>query len=416
VAEPDSPTVHGREFFTAVTVAEALAGFRPERRTAVEVVPSAEALGRVPASAITAMTDLPGFVRSTVDGYAVRAADTFGASEGLPSYLDVIGGVRMGAVADVEVVPGTAITIPTGGALPRGADAVVMVEHTQRTMPGTIEVVRPVAAGDGIVRADEDVAAGATLMPSGRPLRSQDLGLLAAAGVTEVAVHARPRVAVLSTGDEVVPPDTAELAPGQVRDATASALAGLVTTAGGVAEVRGIVPDDAGALDSAVRSAMTDSDLVVVSAGSSVGARDETAGVIAGLGKPGIVFHGLAVKPGKPTLLAECDGVPIIGLPGNPLSALVVFRLVGVPLVWRLAGCDTLPSEPTTSAQLGRPIASAAGRLDVVQVRLEAGVAEPLAGASALLSLLTAADGYVVVPEPETGLDAGTEVTVTLYR
>lgn len=414
--EGGSPTVPGREFFTAVTVTDALARLRAVRRTTVERIASAEALGRVPAAEVTAPHDLPGFARSTVDGYAVRAADTFGASEGLPSYLDVTGEVRMGEIPDIEVAPGRAVTMPTGGALPSGADAVVMVEHTQSTMPGTIEVVRPVAAGDGIVRADEDVAVGAVLVPAGRPLRPQDLGVLATAGVTTVEAYARPRVAILSTGDEVVPPDTAVLAPGQVRDATASALAGLVTSAGGVAEPRGIVADDAAALEAAMRSAMEACDLVVVSAGSSVGARDETAGVIAGLGSPGIVVHGLSVKPGKPTLLAECDGVPIVGLPGNPLSALVVFRLIGVPLVWRLAGCDDPPPEPTTSARLGRPIASAGGRLDVVQVRLDGGAAEPLLGASALLSLLTSADGYVMVPEPETGLDAGTEVTVTLYR
>ena len=415
-ADPTSPTIRGREFFTAITVGEALASFRPSRRTPAEPVASAEARGRVPTADITATGDLPGFSRSTVDGYAVRAADTFGASEGLPGYLDVIGSVRMGAAPDVEVVAGAAVTIPTGGALPAGADAVVMVEHTQVTMPGTIEVVRPVAAGDGVVRADEDVAAGTVIVPSGRPLRPQDLGLLAAAGVTEVTVHARPRVAVLSTGDEVVSPDTAELGPGQVRDATASALAGLIAAAGGIADLRGIVPDDPGALEEAMRSAMAVSDLVIVSAGSSVGARDETAGVVAGLGEPGIQVHGLAVKPGKPTLLAECDGVPIVGLPGNPLSALVVFRLVGVPLVWQLAGCPAPPAEPTTSARLSRQVASAAGRLDVVQVRLEGEVAEPLEGASALLSLLTQADGYVVVPEPQTGLDAGAHVTVTLYR
>ena len=419
--EASSPTVEGREFFTTMTVAEALERFRPERRTTVEPVAaaaSAEALGRVPVDDVVAPSNLPGFARSTVDGYAVRAADTFGASEGLPSYLDVVGAVTMGEVPDLEVPPGGAVTMPTGGALPRGADAVVMVEHTQVTMPGAVEVVRPVAAGDGVVRADEDVASGAVLVPAGRPLRAQDLGVLAAAGVMSVEVRARPRVVVLSTGDEVVPPDTAMLVPGQVRDATASALAGLITSAGGVADLRGIVPDDAGALDAAMRAALADGvDLVVVSAGSSVGARDETAGVVAALGEPGIVVHGLAVKPGKPTLLAECDGVPVIGLPGNPLSALVVFRLVGVPLVWRLAGCERPPAVPTTRAALGRPVASAAGRLDVVQVRVdENGVAHPLLGASALLSLLTRADGYVVIPEPETGLTQGTEVEVTLYR
>jgi molybdopterin molybdotransferase len=289
-----------------------------------------------------------------------------------------------------------------------------MVEYTAATMPGTIEVTRPVAPGAGLVRADEDVAAGATLISAGRPLRSAELGLLAAAGVGAVAVHARPRVAIISTGDEVVPPTTTVLAAGQVRDATASALAGLVTEAGGEPVLAGIVPDDRGALEGVLREALTGADLVVISAGSSVGARDETAGAVAALGT--IWCHGLALKPGKPTLLAECGDVPLIGLPGNPLSALVVFRLIGVPLVWRLAGCDVTPPEPTTRARLSRDLASATGRLDVVQVSVRDGVAEPLFGPSALLSVLTRADGYLVVPEPATGLDAGSEVEVTLYR
>src|ERR671936_2676158 len=183
------------------------------------------AAGRVPAEAIRAPASLPGFARATVDGYAVRAADTFGASEGLPSYLEVAGAVAMGRAPDVAVASGRAVAVPTGAVLPSGADAVVMVEHTQEAMPGTIEVVRPAAPGDGTVRADEDAAAGAELAPGGRPLRPQDLGLLAAAGVTELEVHARPRVAIVSTGDEVVDPATVELAAGQVRDACAVALA-----------------------------------------------------------------------------------------------------------------------------------------------------------------------------------------------
>ncbi|GEL19685.1 molybdenum cofactor synthesis domain-containing protein [Pseudonocardia asaccharolytica] len=404
----------GREFFTARTVSEALAGFRPARRTPVRAVPLAAALHRVPAADVLAPDPLPGFVRSTVDGFAVRAADTYGASEGLPSYLDLLGAVRMGEAPAVTVAPGGCVAVPTGGVLPAGADAVVMIEYTAETMPGTIEVTRPVAPGGGLVRADEDVAAGAALAPAGRPLRAPDLGLLAAAGVTEVPVHARPRVAIVSTGDEVVPPDTAELAPGQVRDATASALAGLVTDAGGEPEVAGIVTDDPGALETKLRTVLPAADLVVVSAGSSVGTRDETADAVAALGT--LWCHGLAIKPGKPTLLADCGGIPVVGLPGNPLSALVVFRLVGVPLVWRLAGCEAPPPEPSTRAVLSRNLASAAGRLDVVQVRVRDGVAEPLFGPSALLSVLAHADGYLVVPEPATGLDAGCEVEVTLYR
>jgi molybdopterin molybdotransferase len=406
--------VSGREFFTARTVADARAGFRPACRTDIETVPLAEALHRVPADVVSSPTALPGFVRSTVDGFAVRAVDTFGASDGLPSYLDLLGAVRMGAAPDVAVRPGSCVAVPTGAALPDGADAVVMVEYTAETMPGTIEVTRPVAAGAGLVRADEDVVAGGPLVPGGRPLRPAELGLLAAAGVTSVPVHKRPRVAIVSTGDEVVPPETATLGPAQVRDATASALAGLVADAGGIPVYAGIVADERGALEKTLAAVLDDSDLVVVSAGSSVGIRDETTAAVSALGT--VWCHGLAIKPGKPTLLAECRGVPVVGLPGNPVSALVVFRLVGVPLVWSLAGCTSEPPEPATRARLSRNLASAAGRLDVVQVRVQDGVAEPLFGPSALLSVLTRADGYVVVPEPATGLDSGADIEVILYR
>jgi molybdopterin molybdotransferase len=408
------PATH-REFFAVRTIAETLAGFRPARRTAVETVALADAHGRVPADPVHAPHDLPGFARSTVDGYAVRAADTYGASEGLPSYLDVTSAVAMGRAPEVAVGPGTAALMPTGGVIPEGADAVVMVEHTAETMDGTIEVVRPVAPGDGLVRADEDARAGAQLLPAGRRLRPQDLGLLAAAGVTEVRVHARPRVAIVSTGDEVVPPETAALERGHVRDASALALAALVRDAGGDPDLRGIVADDHDALAAVLRDAVAACDVVVVSAASSDGARDETAAVVAGLGEPGIWTHGIALRPGKPTLLADCGGVPVIGLPGNPRSALVVFRLVGMPVVRLVGGITDAPPEPSVRARLERDVPSAAGRLDVVQVAVRDGVARPLFGASALLSVLTAADGYVVVPDDATGLPAGSEVDVTLY-
>ncbi len=414
--ETDAATPAAREFFSTRTVAEALAGFRPERRTPPETVPVTGALHRVPAAPVTAPHALPGFARSTVDGYAVRAADTYGVSEGLPGYLRVAGAVRMGAEPDVTVGPGTVASMPTGGVLPTGADAVVMIEYTQQAMADTIEVVRPVAPGEGIVRADEDAAAGAELVPRGRPLRAQDLAMLAAAGVTGVTVHARPAVTVFSTGDEVVPPATAVLRPGQVRDASAAALAAMVAEAGGEPVHGGIVPDDRQALESAVRAALAGSDLIVISAGSSVGARDETAGVVRRLGPPGIWCHGLAIRPGKPTLLADCGGVPVIGLPGNPRSALVVFRLIGMPLVRLVGGCTVPPPEPAVRARLARDLASATGRLDVVQVGVHDGIATPIFGLSALLSVLTAADGYVIIPEEATGLDAGAEVEVTLYR
>jgi molybdopterin molybdotransferase len=405
-----------REFFAVRTVSEALAGFRPARRTAVERLALEDALGRVPAEPVVAADALPGFARATVDGFAVRAADTYGASEGLPSYLDLAGQARMGRPPELEVRPGTAVAIATGAPLPPGADAVVMVEHTQAALPELIEVLRPAAPGDGTVLPGEDAAEGAELVPAGRPLRAQDLGMLAAAGLVEVTVYARPRVTLVSTGDELVPHATAELETGQVRDAISPALAALVRDAGGEPAFAGIVPDDRDALAATLGRALPDSDVLVVSAGSSVGARDETAAAIASLGEPGIWCHGLSFKPGKPTLLADAGGVPVIGLPGNPRSALVVFRLIGRPIVRMVGGCTDPPPEPTARARLERDLPSAAGRLDVVQVRLRDGLATPLFGSSSLLSVMTGADGYLVVPEPATGLAAGSEVDVVLYR
>jgi molybdopterin molybdotransferase len=404
------------EFFTTRTVSDALAGFRPGRRTGTEIVPLAGALRRVPAGPVTAPHPLPGFARSTVDGYAVRAADTYGVSEGLPGYLTVTGAVRMGAAPDAAVMLGTAVAMPTGGAIPEGADAVVMVEYTADTMPGTIEVVRPVAPGENIVRADEDVRPGDEIAVAGRALRPADLGMLAAAGVTFVTAHRKPVVTIFSTGDEVVPPQMAELKPGQVRDATAPALGALVADAGGEPVLGGIVPDEVGLLEQALRDALPVSDVLVISAGSSVGTRDETANAVARLGPPGIWCHGLAIKPGKPTLLAECDGVPVIGLPGNPRSALVVFRLLGMPVIRLVGGCTAPPPLPSTRARLSRDLASATGRLDVVQVTVADGVATPLFGVSALLSVLARADGYIMIGEEKTGLDAGSEVNVVLYE
>ena len=405
----------GREFFTVRTVSEALAEFRPSHRTPVETVPLAQAGGRVPTAPMAAPEALPGFDRSSVDGYAVRARDTFGASEGIPAYLRVIGAVQMGASAQDEVVAQTAVAIPTGGMLPAGADAVVMIEHTQEAMTGTVEVVRPVAPGDNVVRRDEDAAPGAPLVSPGRPLRAQDVAMLAAAGVTQIAVHAAPRVTILATGDEVVTPDTRALAPGQVRDALSTSIGVLVREAGGVPAPAAIIPDDRETLQTALIEAVATSDCVVICAGSSVGGRDETAAAVAALPDSEIWCHGLAIKPGKPTLLARSREIPIIGLPGNPRSALVIFRTIGMPLLRRIGGWIVDPRPGSIRARLSRDLPSAAGRLDIVQVRLHDDEAEPIFGPSALLSVLTAADGYVIVPEDANGLSAGDDVAVIPY-
>ncbi len=407
----------GREFFTARTVAEALAEFRPPHRTATEIVALEDAAGRIPAAEIRAGEALPGFDRSSVDGYAVRAQDTFGASESIPAYLTLAGSVAMGVPAEVTLLAHSAIAVPTGGALPEGADAVVMIEYTEEAMAGTIEVVRPVAPGEGIVRADEDIAAGQAAVAPGAPLRAQDIALLAALGITELEVHARPAVTILATGDELVAPDAGPVAPGQVRDALGSSVGALVREAGGRPRRPQIVRDDPGDLQKALAQALGHSDMVVICAGSSVGTRDETAAAVAAVPGTEIWCHGLAIKPGKPTLLASGNGIPIIGLPGNPRSALVVFRLVGMALVRRAGGWTTEHHGASTLRRLSRDLPSAAGRLDVVQVRLSGQEeAEPIFGPSALLSVLTSADGYVVVPDDANGLSGGEIIEVFLYR
>jgi molybdopterin molybdotransferase len=406
----------GREFFTAKTVAEALAGFRPAHRTATETVVLDDAAGRVPAADVLAGEALPGFDRSSVDGYAVRAQDTFGASESIPAYLTLAGSVAMGAPAGIGLPAHSAIAVPTGGALPDGADAVVMIEYTQGAMAGSIEVVRPVAPGEGIVRADEDLAPGRAAVRAGAPLRAQDIAMLAALGIPELEVHTRPLVMILATGDELIAPDGGPVGPGQVRDALSSSVGALVREAGGRTQPAQIVGDDPGLLHDALGRSLANSDVVVICAGSSVGARDETAAAVAALPGAEIWCHGLAIKPGKPTLLAARNGIPIIGLPGNPRSALVVFRLIGMPLVRRTGGWTADHPAPSTPRRLSRDLPSAAGRLDVVQVRISGEEAAPIFGPSALLSVLTSADGYVIVPEDANGLSAGEPVEVFLYR
>ena len=323
----------------------------------------------------------------------------------------------MGAEPDVTVGPGAAVSMPTGGVLPPGADAVVMIEYTQQVMPGTVEVVRPVAPGEGVVRADEDAAAGGRTRPGG-PAAARPGPGHAGRGRRHHGDRARP-----AAGDHLLHrrrggaagDGDAAPGPGQGRDRGRAGRPGRPRRAASP-RCPASSPTTAQALEAALRGALPASDLIVISAGSSVGTRGRDRGRGGRARRAGIWCHGIAVKPGKPTLLAECDGVPVIGLPGNPRSALVVFRLIGVPLVRLAGGCTAPPPEPAVRARLARDLASAAGRLDVVQVTVADGVATPVFGLSALLSVLTAADGYVIVPEEATGLDAGTEVDVTLYR
>ena len=380
-----------------------------------ETVALVFASDRVLAANVYAEETLPAFARSTMDGFAVRAADTHGASESSPAYLEVIGEVLMGTVPSLVVAPGTAARIHTGAMLPTGADAVVMVEQTNAN-GGQIEVLVSVSSGEDVLAIGEDIVRGAEAVRAGRRLRPADIGALAALGCECVVVRRRPRVAILSTGDEVVPVDAQpELA--QVRDINGVTLAALVRRAGGEPLSFGIVRDDADELETRARAALAGADALVLSAGSSVSARDLTARVVERLGAPGILVHGIAIKPGKPTVLAVCDGKPVIGLPGNPASALVVALRMLVPLVRHLAGEDVGVAAQTRAAILRENVASRPGREDYVPVKLLAdasGVvhATPIFGASNLIFTLVRADALLVIPLDRSGLAAGEHVSV----
>ncbi len=405
-----------REFFHVVSLEEALDQCQRFVAVPAETVDLVTALDRVLAADVVAEQDLPGFRRSTVDGYAVAAASTFGAAESQPALLEVVGSIEMGQAAAVAVGPGQAARIATGGMLPDGADAVVMVEHTEVIDGADIEVVRTVAPHQNVIQPTDDAAAGETLIRAGTRLRAQEIGLLAALGRPTVAVHRRPVVAIVSTGDEVIPIDAAP-APGQIRDVNSHSLAAMVHAAGGVAEPLGIVADDYDALAEAARAALARADMVLLSGGSSVGARDHTIDVIRALPDAELLVHGVAIKPGKPTILAAVGGKPFWGLPGHVASAMVVFQMLCRPCLDRLTGV-TAPSSPLGSvpARLSRNLASVHGRLDVVRVRLERRAGElwavPVLGKSGLLRTLVEADGVIEIARDTEGLEAGTEVEV----
>lgn len=407
------------EFFTVRTPPDALDLFRrhytPQVR--IERIPTAGALDRVLAETLVSSQDLPEFSRSTVDGYAVLAADTYGASSSLPAFLSVVGEVPMGQASAVEIGVGQTALVHTGGMIPQGADAVVMIENTQRVDDQSIEVLRPVAEGENVIQVGEDIRRGDSVLDPGHQLRPQDIGGLMALGMTEVAVAVPPRVGILSTGDEVVPPDRTP-GPGQVRDINSYALASLVTRAGGEPVRHGIVADNRAALEEAVSHAHAECDIVVLSAGSSVSYRDLSVEVIASLGRPGVLAHGLSVRPGKPTIVAVCDGVPVFGLPGNPVSAMVIFDLVVTPTI-RAALGTTAPPKQQVQARLARNIASVTGREDYVQVRLEEREGEqwavPVLGKSNLIYTLVNADGTVQIPLDSNGVSEGEWVIVQLH-
>jgi len=377
---------------------------------AAERLATPMALGRVTSSAVLASAPMPSFARSEVDGYAVRARDTYGASAALPAYLRLIGEVPMGSPAPAAVALGQAAEIHTGGQIPEGSDAVVMLEDTQISRDQEIEILKPVSFGENVLRVGEDVQPGQVLLPSGQLLRPQDVGGLMGAGILTVEVVRRPRLALVATGDEIIPPDR-EPSVGQVRDVNSYVLQAMVKESGGDPVGYGIVPDEYQVLKLLCQQALMECDGLVISAGSSVSARDMTAGVIAEISRPGIIAHGIALKPGKPTLVALHEGKPILGLPGNPVSAAVVARLLLIPAMSRQLGRSDLPGRPTQRLRITRNLDSQAGREDFVPCRVvQRGAeewADPVFGKSNLIFTLVRANGLLVIPADANGVAQG---------
>ncbi|MCX6053944.1 MAG: molybdopterin-binding protein [Chloroflexi bacterium] len=389
----------------------------PKIAPGFEMLQTEQALGRILHAPVIAREYLPAFTRSTVDGYAVQAQDTYGAADSLPAYLKNIGEVPMGAEPGFWIGKGQTALIHTGGMLPRGADAVVMLELTQGLDNGIIEIYRPVSTNENILVKGEDANPGDVLLQRGIRIRPEEIGSLLALGKTTVAVTKLSKVGILSSGDEVIRPgDIPRI--GQVRDINTGSLAALVRWSGGIPRAYPIVPDDPDLLELAVRKAYSENDMVVITAGSSASIRDLTAEVINRLGKPGVLVHGINVRPGKPTILAVCAGKPLIGLPGNPISALVIARIFVKPLVERLSGLSQDRPEAMIQALLLSKLPSQSGREEYYPVTLARSgrhwTAQPIFYKSNLIFNLVQADGLLNIPAEITGYSANDLVDVIL--
>ncbi len=385
-----------------------------------ETVALSAALSRVLAADVIAPVDAPPFDRSNVDGFAVRAADTAGASDGAPKRFTLNAEViACGVAPAIEVMPGTATAIATGGVIPRGADAVVMIEHTELIEDGAapgIELRRTAASGQFISYAGSDIARGETLLRRGTPIGSREIGMLAACGFAGIEVVRRPRVAVLSTGDELVEPGR-PLRPGGVYDSNGAIIAAAITEAGGEPVPFGVFPDEELALELAMRSAHDSCDMVVLSGGTSKGAGDLSHRIVSRLGSPGILVHGVALKPGKPLCLAVIGDKPLIVLPGFPTSAIFTFHAYVAPVIRARAGLP-LEAARTIAARVPVRIASELGREEFVLVSLVAGadgpIAFPTGKGSGAVTAFSQADGFLSIDALASALDAGSSAEVTL--
>jgi molybdopterin molybdotransferase len=382
-----------------------------------ETVPLEKAFSRILSRDIISPEDVPGFHRSSMDGYAVRAKDTFGATESLPAMLEVKGEVIMGQVPTEVVGPGQAVKISTGGMLPEGADGVVMVEHSHELDENTIEVSRAISPLEHVILPDDDFKGGSPVLEKGKWLRPQDVGVMAGIGFSEVPVYRRPRVVIISTGDEVIPIDQRP-EPGQVRDINTYTLSAFCWQSGAEPIALGLCKDNFDELRAGVEKGLREADTVWISGGSSVGTRDMTLKVFEAFQDVELLVHGISISPGKPTIIARVGSKATFGLPGHTASAMVVAEIFLYPFLSRLSGRRDFsePLHEEVEAELSRNIESASGREDYIRVRLKEKegrlIAEPIFGKSGLISTLVEADGLVRVERNTEGLYEGERVKV----
>ncbi|MGE5379684.1 MAG: gephyrin-like molybdotransferase Glp [Methylocystaceae bacterium] len=399
------------DFFKVVSLSEGQNLLKRVLPPGVEQVSLIDAVGRVLAGPVVSREELPGFSRSSVDGYAVAANDTYGATEGIPAFLQNLGYIAIGQVPANSIHLGECMYIPTGGMLPEGADSVVMLEYTELLGEDTVLTSRPVGPGENVIYRGEDIKSGEEVYPAGYCLRPQDIGVLSAIGIKSVEVKAPLRVGIISSGDEVVPPDE-QPGPAQVRDINGYVLTSACLSQGAIANFYGIVGDDFAKLKSAISQAVAENDLVLMSGGSSVGFKDMSLKAMLELPAARLLFHGLAVKPGKPTLAVQCDNKLVVGLPGHPVSAYIMYDVLVRPLL------DSRPRLAVTAKLLAN-LPSAAGRDDLIRVMLyedtQGLTASPVWGKSGLMRIMTRADGYVHIPPHQQGIPSGETVTVQLF-
>lgn len=373
-----------------------------------EEVDILEAAGRTLAADVCSGIQVPAFNRSTVDGYGIAAQDSHGATETIPSILDLDGEIKMGEFSERTIASGQAVYIPTGGMVPQGATGVVMIEHTEKMDERTLLIYKPVAEGENMVYAGDDIQKGEVVLQKGRKIGAEAVGVLAALGIPKVLVYQRPSVYLISTGDEIIGIEE-ELKMGQIRDINSYALQILVEQAGGRVSGRALVRDDEGLLRAEVATGLALSDLVLLSGGSSVGTRDYTDKVIHSFGGRGVLAHGLSIKPGKPTIIGECEGKLVLGLPGHPVSSIVVFKALVEDFLLKLLGNQRI--KPSVMAVMDYNFPSSPGKetYQMVKLREEDGryFATPTHGKSGMISLLSDSDGYLVLKMHEEGVYKG---------